>query len=67
MEYVMSLIGWQLFFGFTLCLKKDNPALKLPTLDELKQMKKEAYRRFRQQFNNLTHYNRNLRDYDAKR
>lgn len=49
MEYIMNLIGWQLFFGLSFSRqKKDNPALKLPTLDELKQMKKEVLRRFRQ-------------------
>ncbi|MBA7625503.1 hypothetical protein ES703_32933 [subsurface metagenome] len=66
MEYVVSLIGWQLWFGLNLCLqKKDNPALKLPSMDELKQMKKEVLRRFRQRLK-MTHYNRNLRDFNAK-
>ncbi|MBA7522498.1 hypothetical protein ES705_14617 [subsurface metagenome] len=48
MECAFHLIGWQLSFGLTLCRQKPSPDLKLPTLDELKQMKKEAYRRFRQ-------------------
>ncbi len=47
MEYIMSLIGWQLFFGLNLCRQKNGQGLKIPTLDELKKMRKEAYRRFR--------------------
>jgi len=49
METVMSLIGWQLSFGLNLCRQKNGHGLKIPTLDEIKQMKKEIYRRFRQQ------------------
>lgn len=50
MEYIMTLMGWQLFFGINLCRQKDGHGLKIPTLDELKQMRKEAYRRFRERF-----------------
>lgn len=60
MECVISLIGWQLFFGLALCRQKD---LKLPTLDELRQMKKEVYRRFRQRIK-LTHHNQNMKGED---
>lgn len=64
MEYAVSLIGWQLFFGLNLCREKKD--IKLPTLDELKQMKKEANRRFRQAVKNKTHYNGNLRGFSEK-
>jgi len=67
MERTISLNGWQLFFGLNLCRQKNGHGLKIPTLDELKQMKKESSRRFKQQFKNLTRYNRNLRGYDTKR
>ncbi len=56
MEYALTFIGWQLFFGLTLCRQKPNPDLKLPTLDELNQMKKEAYRRFKQAIKAMAHH-----------
>ncbi len=56
MECVFHLIGWQLFFGLTLCRQEHNPDLKLPTLDELKQMRKEAYRRFKQAIKAMAHH-----------
>ena len=57
MEYVITLIGWQFFIGLTHCQqRKANPDLKLPTLDELKQMKKEAYRRFKQAIKAMAHH-----------
>lgn len=54
MECVLTFIGWQVFFGLTHC--RQQPALKLPTLDELKQMRKEAYRRFRQAIKVMAHH-----------
>jgi hypothetical protein len=52
MEFVLTLMSWQLFFSLNHCRQKkvtgDTPSLKLPTLEELKQMRKEAYRRFKQ-------------------
>jgi hypothetical protein len=57
MECVLTFIGWQVFFGLTHCRQqKPNPDLKLPTLDELKQMKKEAYRRFKQAIKAMAHH-----------
>lgn len=58
MEAVMRLIGWQVSFGLNRCReKKNNPVLKLPSLDELKQMRKDAYRRFSESLKHLTRYN----------
>ncbi|MBA7621318.1 hypothetical protein ES703_28678 [subsurface metagenome] len=49
MEYVLTFIGWQVFFGLTHCRQqKPDPRLKLPTEDEIKAMVKECYRRFRE-------------------
>ncbi len=49
MEVAITLAGWQLFIALALSQKlKPDIRLKLPTLDEIKQMKKEAYRRFRE-------------------
>lgn len=49
MEVAIALAGWQLFIALAVSQKpKLDPRLKLPTLDEIKQMKKEAYRRFRE-------------------
>jgi hypothetical protein len=56
MEFVLTLMTWQLFFGLTLCRQKPNPNLKLPTLDELKQMRKQAYRRFKQGIKAMAHH-----------
>ena len=56
MEYVLTFMSWQVFFGLTHCRQKSNPDLKLPTLDELKQMKKEAYRRFKQGIKAMAHH-----------
>ncbi|MBA7523081.1 hypothetical protein ES705_15204 [subsurface metagenome] len=56
MECALTFIGWQVFFGLTHCRQKSNPDLKLPTLDELKQMKKEAYRRFKQAIKAMAHH-----------
>jgi hypothetical protein len=54
MDYTLTFMGWQVFFGLTHC--RQQPALKLPTLDELKQMRKEAYRRFRQAIKAIAHH-----------
>ncbi|MBA7520392.1 hypothetical protein ES705_12488 [subsurface metagenome] len=54
MEFVLTLMSWQVFFGLTHC--QQQPALKLPTLDELKQMRKEAYRRFKQAIKAMAHH-----------
>jgi len=49
MNAVVVLIGWQLSITLAVSQKPSpNPHLRLPTLDEIKQMKKEAYRRFRE-------------------
>jgi hypothetical protein len=53
-EYVITFIGWQVFFGLTHCQQKPN--LKLPTLDELRQMRKEAYCRFKQAIKAMAHH-----------
>ncbi len=54
MEFVLTLMSWQVFFGLTHC--RQQPDLKLPTLDELKQMRKEAYRRFKQAIKAMAHH-----------
>ncbi len=54
MEVAFTLIGWQ--FSIMLARSVKLPDLKLPTLDELKQMKKEAYRRFRQAIKAMAHH-----------
>ncbi|GAI67751.1 unnamed protein product [marine sediment metagenome] len=62
MKVAFAVIGWQ--FSIMLASpQKPNPALKLPTLEELDQMRKEAYRRFReaiekqkQQFECMAHH-----------
>ncbi len=54
MEFVLTLMSWQVFFSLTHCQQKPN--LKLPTLDELKQMKREAYRRFKQAIKAMAHH-----------
>lgn len=46
MEYVLTLIGWQL--SIMLAHPKIYPDLKLPTEDGIKAMLKEAHRRFRE-------------------
>ena len=57
MEVAIALAGWQLFFALAVSQKsKPDPRLKLPTLDEIKQMKKEAYRRFRQAIKAMAHH-----------
>jgi len=57
MEYAICLLGWQFLLSLTHQQQpKFNPDLKLPTLDEIKQMKKEAYRRFKQDIKAMAHY-----------
>ncbi len=49
MEVAITLIGWKLFITLAVSQKpRPDPRLKLPTLDEIKQMRKEVYRRFRE-------------------
>ena len=57
MELAVTLIGWQFLIVLAVSYKpKLDPRLKLPTLDEIKQMKKEAYRRFRQSIKAMAYH-----------
>ena len=55
MELAVTLVGWQLFIALAVSLKP-NPDLKLPTVDEIKQMRKEAYHRFKRAFKAMAHH-----------
>jgi len=49
MKVAVALAGWQFFFALAVSqMPKPDLRLKLPTLGEIKQLKKEAYRRFRE-------------------
>ncbi len=59
---IVAVIGWQLSIMLTR-QRKPNPALKLPTDEEIREMIKEGYRRFReaikkqqQQFERMAHH-----------
>ncbi len=57
MKVAFAVIGWQLSILLARpAPEKKYPDLKLPTLDELKQMKKEAYRRFKQAIKAMAHH-----------
>ncbi|GAI25876.1 unnamed protein product [marine sediment metagenome] len=57
MEVAITLAGWQFLIALALSQKPGlDPRLKLPTLDEIKQTKKEAYRRFRQSIKAMAHH-----------
>lgn len=57
MVYVADLkaMGWRLFFGFNLSHQQENKLqLKVPSLDELKRMKREQRLHFREYLGKLT-------------
>ena len=57
MELAITLVGWQFFIALAVSQKpKPDLRLNLPTLDELKQLHKEPYRRFRQAVKAMAHH-----------
>lgn len=53
MKLAIALIGWQL--SIMLAHPSKPPDLKLPTSDEIKAMKKAAYRRFSEAIKRVAH------------